>query len=139
LAIGEGAREDELFLPYGAPTQEEARISAEELKAALENDGDRRPILLDLCLPRDLPRRIDMLAGASMHAPAALPRWVEDLPRDRPIVVYCFCGFQVSGTAVKQLRQWGYNTRALVGGITAWHAIGATTVPLDTSTYEVVA
>ena len=25
---------------------------------------------------------------------------------------------------------------ALVGGITAWHAIGGTTVPLDTSTYE---
>jgi Fe-Mn family superoxide dismutase len=139
LAIGEGAREDELFLPYGAPTQEEARISAEELKAALENDGDRRPILLDLCLPRDLPRRIDMLAGASMHAPAALPRWVEDLPRGRPIVVYCICGFQVSGTGVKELRQRGYNARALVGGITAWHAIGGTTVPLDTSTYEEVA
>jgi superoxide dismutase, Fe-Mn family len=135
LAIGEGG-EDELFLPFGAPAQEEARISAEELKAGLENDDDRRPVLLDLCLPRDLPRRTDMLAGASMHAPAALPRWVEELPRGRPIVVYCICGFQVSGTAVKELRQRGYDARALVGGITAWHAIGGTTVPLDTSTYE---
>jgi Fe-Mn family superoxide dismutase len=80
-----------------------------------------------------------MLAGASMHAPAALPRWVEDLPRGRPIVVYCICGFQVSGSGVKELRQRGYNARALVGGITAWHAIGGTTVPLDTSTYEEVA
>jgi superoxide dismutase, Fe-Mn family len=135
LAIGEGG-EDELFLPFGAPAQEEARISAEELKAGLENNDDRRPVLLDLCLPRDLPRRTDMLAGASMHAPAALPRWVEELPRGRPIVVYCICGFQVSGTAVKELRQRGYDARALVGGITAWHAIGGTTVPLDTSTYE---
>src|SRR5262249_32686977 len=33
LAIGEGAGADELFLPYGAPAQEAARISAEELKA----------------------------------------------------------------------------------------------------------
>jgi rhodanese-related sulfurtransferase len=40
---------------------------------------------------------------------------------------------------VKELRQRGYNTRALVGGITAWHAIGGTTVPLDASTYEKVA
>jgi Fe-Mn family superoxide dismutase len=136
LAIGEGAAEDELFLPFGAPAQEEARISAEELKAALEDDNGRRPVLLDLCLPRDLPRRTDMLAGASMHAPATLPRWIEELPRDRPIAVYCICGFQVSGTAVTELRQRGYDARALVGGITAWHAIGGATVPLDASTYE---
>ena len=102
----------------------------------LEGDDNCRPILLDLCLPRDLPRRTDMLAGATMHAPAALPRWVEELPRGRPIAVYCICGFQVSGAAVKELRQRGYDARALVGGITAWHAIGGKTVPLDTSTYE---
>ena len=136
MAIGKGTEEDHLFLPFGAPAQEEARISPEELKLALEDKGDRRPVLLDLCLPRDLPRRADMLAGASMHAPAALPRWIEELPRDRPIAVYCICGFQVSGTAVTELRRRGYHARALVGGITAWHAIGGPTVPLDTSTYE---
>jgi Fe-Mn family superoxide dismutase len=135
-AMGERADEDELFRPYGAPAQEDARISAEELKAALAGDSDRRPVLLDLCLPRDLPRRTDMLAGAVMHAPAALPRWVEELPRGRPIAVYCICGFQVSGTAVTELRRRGYDARALAGGITAWHAIGGATVPLDTSTYE---
>ena len=136
LAIHEGAGEGELFLPFGAPADEEARISAEELKAALEDIEDHRPVLLDLCLPRDLPRRTDMLAGASMHAPNALPRWIEALPRDRPIAVYCICGFQVSGTAVTELRRRGYNARAVVGGITAWHAIGGATVPLDVSTYE---
>ena len=136
FAISEGAGEDKLFVPYGAPEQEEARISAEELKAALEDDVDHRPVLLDLCLPKDLPRRTDMLSGATMHAPAALPRWIEELPRDRPIAVYCICGFQVSGTAVTELRRRGYNARALIGGITAWHAIGGATVPFDTSAYE---
>jgi Fe-Mn family superoxide dismutase len=126
VATGEQAAKDELFLPYGAPPQEEA----------LESDEDRRPVLLDLCLPRDLPRRTDMLPGARMHNPAALPRWVEELPRDRPIAVYCICGFQVSGTAVTELRRRGYDARALAGGITAWHATGGATVPLDTSTYE---
>jgi len=134
-AIGE-AVEDKVFLPYGAPVPDEARISAEELKAALEGDPRHRPMLLDLCLPVDLPRRTDMLAGARMHAPSALPRWVESLPRDRPIAVYCICGFQVSGKAVTELRQRGYNARAVVGGITAWHAIGGATVPMDISTYE---
>jgi Fe-Mn family superoxide dismutase len=135
LAIGEAA-EDDLFLPYGAPPQEEARISAEELKVALERDGERRPVLLDLCLPNDLARRTDMLAGAVMYAPGALSRWVDELPRGRPIAVYCICGFQVSGTAVKELRRRGYDARALAGGITAWHAIGGPTVPMDISTYE---
>jgi Fe-Mn family superoxide dismutase len=138
LATGGEVAESELFLPYGAPLQEEARISAEELKAALESDGSPRPVLLDLCQPRDLPRRTDMLAGARMHAPAALPLWVEELPRDRPIAVYCICGFQVSGTAVTELRRRGFEARALEGGIIAWHAIGGPTVPLDTSTYEQV-
>jgi len=136
MGIGDGAGEDALFLPFGAPVDEEARISVEELSVALKYDDERRPILLDLCQPRDLPRRTDMLAGASMHAPAALSQWVEELPRDRPIAVYCICGFQVSGTAVTELRQRGYDARALAGGITAWHAIGGATVPLDTSTYE---
>jgi superoxide dismutase, Fe-Mn family len=136
MAIGEATGEDEFFLPFGAPAQEEARISAEDLKAALEDAEDRRPVLLDLCLPVDLPRRTDMLAGASFHAPGALPRWVQELPRGRPIAVYCICGFQVSGRTVTELRRRGYDARALVGGITAWHAIGGATVPLDTSTYE---
>jgi superoxide dismutase, Fe-Mn family len=136
LAIGEGAKEDEFFRPFGAPAQAEARISAEELKVALERDETRRPVLLDLCLPNDLARRTDMLAGATMRAPAALPRWVDTLPRDRPIAVYCICGFQVSGNAVAELRRRGYDARALSGGITAWHAIGGPTVPMDTSTYE---
>ena len=136
MAIGDGAGEDALFLPFGAPVDEGARISVEELSVALKYDDERRPILLDLCQPRDLPRRTDMLAGASMHAPAALSQWVEELPRDRPIAVYCICGFQVSGTAVTELRQRGYDARALAGGITAWDAIGGATVPLDTSTYE---
>jgi rhodanese-related sulfurtransferase len=37
---------------------------------------------------------------------------------------------------VTELRQRGYDARALVGGITAWHAIGGKTVPMDRSTYE---
>jgi Fe-Mn family superoxide dismutase len=134
-AIGEAA-DERLFVPYGAPAQEEARMSVEELKAALEADEARRPLLLDVCLPRDLPRRTDMLAGATMHAPAALPRWIDDLPRSRPIAVYCICGFQVSGRTVTELRQRGYDARAVIGGITAWHAIGGPTVPMDLSTYE---
>src|SRR5436305_10094333 len=63
LAIGEETG-DELFLPYAAQPQHGARISAEELKAALDAPEDRRPVLVHLWQPRDLARRTDMLAGA---------------------------------------------------------------------------
>jgi superoxide dismutase, Fe-Mn family len=135
-AIGEGPAKEELFRPFGAPALKEALVSAEELKATLENSDARQPVLLDLCLQKDLPRRTDMLAGATIHAPDALPRWIEEVPRGRPVVVYCICGFQVSGTAVTEMRRRGYEARALIGGITAWHAIGGETVPLDISTYD---
>jgi len=36
LAIGEGAGEDKLFVPFGSPAQKEALISAEELKTRLK-------------------------------------------------------------------------------------------------------
>jgi Fe-Mn family superoxide dismutase len=135
-ATGEPLVPGNPFLPLGAPANVEARISAEELRVALGRDTDDRPVLLDVCLPIDLERRRDMLPGASFHAPGALPRWAEALPRDRPIAVYCIYGFQVSGETTEALRQRGYDARSLVGGIAAWHAIGGTTVPLDTSTYE---
>jgi hypothetical protein len=35
----------------GATAQEEARISAEELKVGARGDKERRPVFLDLCLP----------------------------------------------------------------------------------------
>jgi Fe-Mn family superoxide dismutase len=136
MAIGASTGEDALFLPYGSPTDAAARMSVEELLATMSGDAGDRPVLLDVCLPRDLARRSDMLAGARIHAPASLPEWVEDLPRDRPVAVYCIAGFQISGNTVNELRGRGYDARALTGGIIAWHAIGGATVPLDTSRYE---
>ena len=51
-------------------------------------------------------------------------------------MVYCNFGFQVSGSAVTELRRRGYDARSLKGGIAAWHAIGGPTVPLDRASYN---
>jgi Fe-Mn family superoxide dismutase len=45
-------------------------------------------------------------------------------------------GFQVSGSAVAELRRRGFDARSLKGGIAAWHAIGGPTVPLDRGGYN---
>ena len=122
------AEDAALFTAFGAPTQEAAVISAEELRDAMQREP---PVLLDVCLSEDFDRRTDMLPGATLRNPDTIDRWAEKLPRDRPIAVYCIFGFQVSGGAVAELRRRGYDARSLKGGIAAWHAIGGPTVPLD--------
>jgi superoxide dismutase, Fe-Mn family len=122
-----------LFTPFGAPPDPGQVVSAEELRGILERDP---PVILDVCISDDLSRRTDMLPGAAFHNPDAIEHWAQTLPQNKPIMVYCFFGFQVSGNAVAELRRRGYDARSLKGGIGAWHAIGGRTVPLDRSTYE---
>jgi superoxide dismutase, Fe-Mn family len=125
----------EVFIPAGAPVAAEARIAGEELLHALGDDERAKPYVLDVCLSVDLPKRTDMLPGAIFRAPEAIGNWSDDLPRDRPIVVCCIYGFQVSGDTTVELRRRGNDARSLIGGVAAWHAIGGATVPLDRSTY----
>jgi len=47
------------------------------------------------------------------------PERLDDLPRDKPVIVYCHHGVrsrQVAGF----LREQGYDARSLAGGIDAW-------------------
>ncbi len=91
---------------------------------------DEDIVLLDVCLAEDLAKRSDMLPEAKLRAPERIADWADELPKDKPIVVYCVYGFQVSGDAVAELRRRGFDAQILSGGIAAWHAIGAPTVPL---------
>ncbi|MFS8112242.1 Fe-Mn family superoxide dismutase [Rhizobium jaguaris] len=105
----------------------EQDVSPEDLLARLQSRED--VVVLDVCLAEDLPKRGDMLPDAILRAPEKIADWADELLEDKPIVVYCVYGFQVSGDAVTELRRRGLNARALSGGIAAWHAIGGPTVP----------
>jgi superoxide dismutase, Fe-Mn family len=104
------------------------KVGVAELRALMERGDDIA--LIDVCLAEDLPRRTDMLPGARFVAPEAIDDWGVELPRDKPVIVYCVYGFQVSGDAAAELRRRGLDARTLSGGITAWHAMAGPTVPL---------
>lgn len=87
-------------------------------------------ILHEAYFAESLIRRADMLPDARFVAPEAIADWADKLPRDRPVIVYCEYGFQVSGEATAELRRRGFDAGALAGGIAAWHAMGGPTVPL---------
>jgi Fe-Mn family superoxide dismutase len=108
-------------------SREGEEVAVEELRDLLAGKPDL--LLLDVRLAEDLANGTDMLPGAQYRHPAQLDQWAKELPKDRLIVVYCVYGFQVSGDAAAALRQRGFNARNLTGGIAAWHAIGAPTVP----------
>jgi Fe-Mn family superoxide dismutase len=87
-------------------------------------------LVLDVCLADDIARRTDTIPGAIFRLRKTLSEWAGDIPKDKPVVVSCVYGFQVSREAVAELRRRGVDARPLSGGIAAWHAIGGATIPL---------
>jgi superoxide dismutase, Fe-Mn family len=71
----------------------------------------------------------DLLAGATWRDPARLPSWASELDRDKPVVVYCRHGMEVSHAAALSLRARGHDARFLVGGIEGCRDAGAALVP----------
>ncbi|HEX7198110.1 MAG TPA: Fe-Mn family superoxide dismutase [Dongiaceae bacterium] len=106
-------------------------ITVGELDRLLRSGG--QPMLLDVCLPEDVARRSDMIPGARFLTPEEVAPLAPSLPRDRPVVVYCIYGFQVSGEATSALRAQGLDAQRLAGGLAAWRAMAGPLAPLPSS------
>ncbi len=68
------------------------------------------------------------IAGAIWRDHRAAASWGAALRSDRPVVVYCIHGHNVSQGAVAALRALGHDARHLEGGIEAFRAAGGTLV-----------
>ncbi|MEK9968446.1 MAG: Fe-Mn family superoxide dismutase [Ferrovibrio sp.] len=109
--------------PQASPEE----ITPESLRDLLSARSD--VVVLDVRLEEDLAKGSDLLPAALWRRPQEVETWSRDLPRDRPVVAYCVYGFHISRDAVTAMRAMGIDARSLSGGIAAWHAIGAATVP----------
>jgi len=79
--------------------------------------SDRPHTLIDVRQPDEHSReRID---HSKLIPLPTLESHLDDLPRDRPIVVHCQSGGR-SARATALLREKGFDARNLVGGINAW-------------------
>ena len=69
------------------------------------------------------------IAGAEWRDPFAVADWQATLPNDRPIVVYCVHGHEVSRNTRDALVAGGRDARILIGGYEAWENEGGATEP----------
>src|SRR2546426_10545575 len=85
----------------------------------------------------DVRERYEWAAGhpeGARHIPIGeVARRLEEIPRDRPVILVCQVG-QRSALAADLLRDAGFDAHNLEGGLEAWSAAG---LPLVTSTGEV--
>lgn len=97
----------------------ERSIHPETLKNALADTH-----LIDVRRAADRADSTEQILGAVWHDPEKIAEWIDTLPREREIVLYCVRGGSVSNSVVDTLQAQGLNARFIEGGIEGWKAIG---------------
>jgi rhodanese-related sulfurtransferase len=64
------------------------------------------------------------IPGARWHDPETIHDWLDALPKDKDVVVYCVKGGSVSQSVTTQLNEQACRARFLEGGIKAWREAG---------------
>lgn len=72
----------------------------------------------------------DEIAGGDWRDPALWLDWKDSVPADRPAVVYCAHGHEISQGLAAALAALGVDARHLDGGIAAWRDAGRPLQPL---------
>jgi Fe-Mn family superoxide dismutase len=65
-----------------------------------------------------------LIPGAEWRDPAEVNAWAAQLPKDKPVMVYCVYGHEVGRSTAMRLRAAGVDARFLLGGIDGWKAAG---------------
>lgn len=66
----------------------------------------------------------DQIAGSLWLDPALWLDWKDTIPTDRPAIVYCAFGHEISQALAAALRALGVDARHLAGGIAGWRDAG---------------
>jgi rhodanese-related sulfurtransferase len=95
-------------------------ISARDLYGRLGTAA--APVLVDLRRAPAFAESDVMVVGAVRRLPDQVEQWRGDLRPNRPVVVHCVRGHEVSQNAARALAAAGFDAAYLEGGIEAWQA-----------------
>lgn len=93
-------------------------ISPQELAQKLGTDT--APLVLDIRRQEDAQADTRSVPGAHRQDPTKVAEWVDGLPKDREVVVYCQHGRSVSSSVQAALAERGIAATVLDGGLCGW-------------------
>lgn len=100
----------------------------------------RRPVFLDTRNPFHRAKSEWQIPGSVRVWRGELEARIDEVPRGRPVVVYCLCHYEHSSTrAALTLEEYGFDQLyVLVGGFKAWCDAGLPLEPksAETADYE---
>lgn len=67
------------------------------------------------------------IPGAHWRDPEQLFNWKDQVPRDRPVIVYCAKGHEISQGIAATLAAMGLDARYLIDGFAGWRSAGLPT------------
>jgi rhodanese-related sulfurtransferase len=111
---------DQIILETLEGTAMPATTSISELAKVLGTP--RAPIIVDVRRDEAFKTAQHLLAGAIWRSPQRVQHWCDGLPRNRPLVVYCAHGQEVSQGVAEALDAAGASASYLTGGFGAWNA-----------------
>jgi rhodanese-related sulfurtransferase len=94
-------------------------IKPEDLKSLLGS-----AVVLDVRRESDYAPSHEAVPGSAWRNPERIDGWIEEVPRDREVVIYCVRGGSVSNSVLDRLRAAGVQARYIEGGIEGWKAAG---------------
>jgi rhodanese-related sulfurtransferase len=93
-------------------------ITPQALKERMDESKDL--LMLDVRRTADYEADKEMIPGAVRHNPEQVDQWVQEIPKDKDVVVYCIRGGSVSNSVVDKLLAADINVRYIEGGWEAW-------------------
>lgn len=99
-------------------------IHPDQLK---NNLGNR--FFLDVRRASDLASSNEKLPGATWGDPEKIDEWIDTLPKNQEIVLYCVRGGSVSNSVVDKLQAKGLKASFIEGGIEGWKTAGGAVEP----------
>ena len=96
-------------------------ITPQELKALLDN---KSATVCDVRREADYQADPRTSAGAEWHNPELVDEWAAQLPKDKPVAIYCVRGGSVSKSVHAALTAKGFDVQYVEGGLAAWDSAG---------------
>lgn len=92
-------------------------VTPEQVKARLDAGEDL--LLVDVREPDEFD--IATIEGSELLPLSQAQQWANDLPRDKPVIIFCHHGSRSARVAMALNQQLGYtNIANMTGGIDAW-------------------